>query len=109
MTTLAQTQAAITAAMGVAGELAEGQLSAGQLEQQAAEECRALFGTVIGPEDPLWELHVDVMRQTIALGGMSGEELAEWAVVFGKPPEPEPTTSWIEQALAMGDDEDDDG
>lgn len=99
-------QTAIKAAMGIAREIADGQLAVGQLEVEAAAECRALFGTVIGPEDPLWPVHCDVARQAVALGALSGDELAEWAVVFR--PSAEPQQSWIEQALELAADGEDD-
>lgn len=100
-------KAAVDAALSIAEDVTTGKLTPGTLEAQAAAECRALFRTVIGPDDPLWELHLDVMRQAIALGGMSGEELAEWAVVFKpKDVEPPPKQSWIERLLGLGNDDD---
>ncbi|MEH3142511.1 MAG: flagellar hook-length control protein [Mycobacterium kyogaense] len=74
-------QAAIKAAMAVAGDVAEGRLSAAQLEQVAAAECRGLFGQVIGPDDPLWPLQLDVARGVLAAGGVPANELAEWLAV----------------------------
>lgn len=74
-------QAVIKAAMSTAKDVAEGRLSPGELARVAADECRELFGTVAGPDDPLWSLHVDIARQVLALGGMSTAELAEWQAV----------------------------
>jgi hypothetical protein len=31
------------------------------------DACRALIGTVARPADPLWPLHIDVARQSIAV------------------------------------------
>lgn len=98
---------AIKAAMGVARDVAEGRLSAADLERQAAVEARAMFGTVIGPSDALWGLHVEVARQVVALGGVSAAELAEWAVVLAEPQAPAAGESWIERALAAADDDGD--
>lgn len=36
------------------------------LDQAVADECRALFSTVVGERDPLWPLHIDVARQVLA-------------------------------------------
>lgn len=113
MTTAAQAakKQAVDAAVSIAEDITTGKLTPAQLEAQAAAETRALVGLVIGPGDPLWELHLDIMRQAVALGGMSAAEHAEWAAVLAEPvtsPEVE-SKSWIEQALEAGaDDEDDD-
>ena len=66
----------------IAHQLASGRLDAADLERQTAEESRKLFGTVIGPEDPLWELHVEVTRRVLALNGLSAAELGEWLAVM---------------------------
>ncbi len=71
----------IKAAMSVARDLAEGRLTAAELDAAAAAECRELFGTVAGPVDALWPVHLDVVRQVLALGGVSADELSEWLAV----------------------------
>ncbi|MDA4108159.1 flagellar hook-length control protein [Mycolicibacterium holsaticum] len=73
----------IKAAMSVARDVAEGRLDPAALDAAVADECRALFGVVAGPADPLWSLHVDVARQVLALGGVPANELSEWAAVIG--------------------------
>ncbi|EHI13167.1 hypothetical protein [Mycolicibacterium thermoresistibile] len=107
-------QAAIKSAMAVARDVAEGRLQPDQLDALAADECRALFGTVVGAGDALWELHVDVARQVLALGGVPANELAEWLAVTRAAeaeaePEAEVGGSWIERALAQLGDGDEDG
>lgn len=109
-TATAQAQtAAIKAAMGVARELAEGQLSPAALDAVALEECRQLFARVAGPGDALWELHVEVARQVLAVGGgIPAGELAEWLAVTrsaegGDAPR---GPSWIETLLEQLADED---
>lgn len=73
---------AIKAAMSIANDVAAGNLDPAALEQQAVAECRRLFGYVAGPDDPLWELHVEVARQVLAVGGgIPADELAEWVAV----------------------------
>jgi hypothetical protein len=47
------------------------------LQEQAATECRELFGTVAGPGDALWELHVQVARDILAQKGIPADELTE--------------------------------
>lgn len=112
-------RAAVDAALAVADDVANGRVSPSQLEAAAAEECQALFGAVVGAGDALWELHVDVARQVLALGGVPANELAEWlAVTRAAEAEaeaeseagaaPESGGSWIEQALAeLADDGED--
>ncbi|ULE33344.1 flagellar hook-length control protein [Mycobacterium sp. IDR2000157661] len=73
---------AITAAMGVAEDVAQGRLDPAALAQQAVGELRDVFGTVVGPDDPAWGLQADVARQVIALGALTAEELSEWAAVM---------------------------
>jgi hypothetical protein len=77
---------AIKAASSVARDAAEGRLSPAALEQHAVTECRGLFGTVAGPDDPLWSLHLDVARQVLALDGVPADELAEWLAVARQRP-----------------------
>lgn len=101
----------VASALSVAEAVAEGHMSTADLEQAAVDQCRELFGTVYGPGDELWPLHVDVVRQVLAFGGMPADELAEWTAVQRRRegiPVVEAQVSWIEQALAQGDDEDDD-
>lgn len=76
-----ETDDVVKAAMSVARDAAEGRLDPAGLETAAAAECRALFGTVAGPDDPLWDLHRDVARQVLALDGIPADELAEWVAV----------------------------
>lgn len=78
---LALAQASIDACMDVAADVAEARLDPARLAAAVAAEQRALFGTVVGPGDPLWDLHCDVARQVLAAGGVSGDELAEWLAV----------------------------
>jgi hypothetical protein len=51
------------------------------LEATAVAELRELFGTVTGPDDPLWMLQVDVCRAVLAAGGIPADELTEWLAV----------------------------
>jgi hypothetical protein len=53
---------AVKAAMSVATDITEGRLNPADLDRVALDECRALFGRVVGPGDPLWELQVEVAR-----------------------------------------------
>jgi hypothetical protein len=69
---------AVEAAMSVANDITDGRLSPADLERTALDECRRLFGTVTGPENPLWSLHVEVCRQVLALRGIPANELSEW-------------------------------
>ena len=85
---LASAQAGIDAAMDVAKDLAEGRLNAADLTAAVAQEQRALFATVVGPGDALWDVHVDVARQGLAAGGIDEGELAEWLAVTRKRNEP---------------------
>jgi hypothetical protein len=71
----------IKAAASVARDTAEGRLSPLDLQEQAVAECRALFGTVAGPGDPLWELQVEVCRAVLAQKGIPADELTEWLAV----------------------------
>lgn len=104
-------RAVIDAALTVADDVAQGRMDPTQLDAIAAAECRDLFGHVAGPDDPLWELHVDVARQVLGVGGVPAAELAEWLAVArtteGNSPESPDSSgpSWIEQALAAMDDD----
>lgn len=71
----------IRAAASVGRDVAEGKLAPAALDAAVADECRELFGTVVGPADPLWPLHGEVCRQYLALGGLSVDELSEWLAV----------------------------
>lgn len=87
----------IRAAATVGRDVAEGKLSPAALDAAVAEECRSLFGQVVGPADPLWALQTDVARQALALGALTADELNEWAAVMrrraGEDTEtPEPST-----------------
>ena len=75
------TEDVIKSAAAVAREAAEGRLSPAALDQTVADECRTLFGVVVGDGDPLWPLHKDITRQAIAAGALSADELSEWAAV----------------------------
>jgi hypothetical protein len=102
---------AIRAAMAIAAEIAEGRLDPAELARVTAEEARAAFGRVVGPGDELWELHCDVARQVLAVGdAIQASELAEWTAVYAAKEGVElaPKVSWIEQALAAGDEDGDD-
>lgn len=72
---------AIKAAMGVARDVAEGRLSPAALEAAAVAECRTLVGQVIGPDDAVWPLQLEVARGVLAAGGVPADELAEWLAV----------------------------
>lgn len=76
------TAQAITSAMTVAQDVADGRVSATDLEQVAVAECRRLFATVIGGDDPLFGLQVEVARRVLDRGGLSVDELAEWVTVL---------------------------
>lgn len=101
-------QDAIKAAMSVAKDVAEGRMDPAELDAVAVAECRELFARVEGPDDPLWELHVDVARQVLGLDGIPVDELAEWLAVARQAQgiEAEPASSWIEDALAAFNDKD---
>jgi hypothetical protein len=72
---------AVKAALSVADDITDGRLSPEELDQAALEECRALFGTVVGPGDPLWDLHLQVARGVLARAGIPAGELSEWLAV----------------------------
>lgn len=102
---------AVQAAMDVAEAVAGGTLNASALEAAAVAECRQLFAHVAGPGDPLWELHVDIARQVLGVGGgIPAGELAEWLAVTrsaegGDAPR---GPSWIETLLEqLADDAED--
>ncbi|WP_349268961.1 hypothetical protein MPNTM1_04183 [Mycolicibacterium parafortuitum] len=72
----------INAAMSIAEDVAAGTVDPAGLDQAVADECRALFGQVVGDGDPLWPLHRDITRQSIALAALSADELGEWQAVM---------------------------
>lgn len=80
MTTMTKRDA-ISAAMGLAEDVAEGRLNPAALADRAAVECQRLFGTV-REDSPVWQLQVAVAREVVALGGVPADELAEWSAVF---------------------------
>ena len=71
----------IRSAASVSRDVAEGRLDPAALDAAVAAECRQLFSVVVGRDDPLWALHVDVARQVLGLGGLSADELTEWLAV----------------------------
>lgn len=109
MTTMTQ-EDAIKAASSVARDVADGRLNPADLEATAVAECRALFGTVAGPGDPLWAVHLDVARQVLALDGVPADELAEWLAVARQRageslPSPDPAETVAEAVEAEPDDQ----
>lgn len=82
---------AFESAMSLADDIATGSISPADLDAVALAECRELFGTVAGPDDPLWELQVSIARQVLVVGGgwISADELAEWVAVY-RTQEPQP-------------------
>ncbi|MEU9805460.1 flagellar hook-length control protein [Mycobacterium sp. NPDC050853] len=103
-------QDAIKAAMSVAKDVAEGRLDAAALDAAVAAECRELFAFVAGPDDPLWEIHVEVARQVLALDGIPVDELAEWLAVTRKAQglKEAPADSWAARVLEQMADDDED-
>jgi hypothetical protein len=71
----------IASAASVARDAAEGRCDPTQLESHVTESCRALFADVIGPDDPLWPLQVEVCRGVLAHKGIPADELQEWLAV----------------------------
>lgn len=107
-------KAAVTAALQIAEDVTAGQLDVTAMDALVLAECRDLFARVVGPGDPLWDLHVEVARQVLAVGGgVPVGELAEWVAVYRAAeadevvvPAPEVAgrgPSWIEAALAAGE------
>lgn len=86
-------RAAILAAVTLAEDIDAGKVGPDQLDAELVGVCRSLFGTVGGPEDALWELHIDVTRQTLAAGGLTADELSEWAAVIRRRAGETPDTS----------------
>ncbi|MFL0159520.1 flagellar hook-length control protein [Mycobacteroides chelonae] len=79
----------VTAAMSIADDIAEGRLAPEHLEAQAVTELRDLFGTVVGEDDPLWPVQLDVAHGVLAAGGIPTDELAEWLAVQRRRDNPE--------------------
>jgi hypothetical protein len=72
---------AVAAAMSIAGDLTSSALDPAELESEVTAACRELFGTVVGPDDPIWGVQVQVCRGVLAAGGIGPDELAEWLAV----------------------------
>jgi hypothetical protein len=108
MSTPTTTQAdVVTAAMGLAKDVAEGRLAVDDLEQQAVSELRALVGDVRGPGDSAWELQVQIARGVLALGGIALTEVLEWAAVMRRreaPDAPDPDET-LPQLVSPASDE----
>lgn len=83
---------AVLAAVTLAEDIDRGQVDPAALDAELVERCRELCATVLGPDDPLFDLQTDIARQVLAAGGLSVDELAEWLAVArrraGVPPEP---------------------
>jgi hypothetical protein len=73
---------AVSAALDLAEDIGSGKANPAELDRELVDTCRSLLGTVAGPDDPLWPLHVDVARQVLAAGGVPVDELQEWAAVL---------------------------
>lgn len=99
---------AVDSAVSIAEDITAGRLDPTDLQAEVTAKCRELFGTVYGPEDELWPLHIDVIRQGLHLNALSADELAEWTAVIRRREElaAAPGRSWIERALAEGADDD---
>lgn len=100
----------VDAALSVAEDIADGRLQPSQLDGEVASLCREMFAHVIGADDPLWELQVEVARGVLAVGGVPANELAEWLAVTRQAEgveEPAPKPSWIERTLAELDEDED--
>ncbi|WP_420093559.1 flagellar hook-length control protein [Mycobacteroides abscessus] len=72
---------AISAAMDLADDVAQGRVDPAELDASLEAACRDLMGTIAGPDDPLWALQVQIARGVLAAGGIEPDELAEWAAV----------------------------
>lgn len=72
---------AIVASMSVAEDIDAGRLDPATLKRQVVAELSDLVGTVVGPDDPIWELQVQVARGVLAAGGIPADEQAEWLAV----------------------------
>lgn len=114
-TSISTAEGVVKAAMSVARDAADGKLDPASLSDRAVSECRELFSDVVGQDDPLWPLHLDIARQVLALGGVPADELSEWAAALrhrdaepssepqpdGDPPE---AVSTVSEALSPEND-----
>ena len=82
MSSAAARKAAALAALDLAEELNGGKVSVANIEAEMIDAARSLFGSVVGPDDPLWSLQIDVARQVIHQGGIGLDELREWVAVL---------------------------
>lgn len=100
-------KAVVKAALAVAKDVAEGRVSPAQLDDAALEACRSVFGTVAGPDDPLWPLQADVARQVLAAGGVPANELQEWLAVQRRRDGFDRGPTWMDRLLELlaADDE----
>lgn len=101
---------AVKAAMAVAEDITSGKLTPEAMDAQVCTECRQLYGTVTGPGDPLWDMHVDITRQVLGLDGIPVDELAEKVAAARQSRQhgrPAAESSWIERVLAEQATDDD--
>lgn len=73
---------AVSAALTLAEDVTSGKVDPSELDVELVDRCRELFGIVVGPDDPLFELQRDVARQVLATGGLSVAEMQEWEAVL---------------------------
>lgn len=99
---------AINAAMSVADDVAQNKLDPSSLDAALADELRRLFGDVAEQDDSLWSLQCAVARQVIALGGISPDELAEWAAALrhreAEPPDEHDPDEVTSEPVSTGSD-----
>jgi hypothetical protein len=88
MSTYTSTDDAIKAAMSIATDVADGKLAPADLEAVAVAELTELFAEVVGPDNPVWPLQLQVARGILAAGGIPADELSEWAAVQRASEEP---------------------
>lgn len=81
-TSTSTSEGVVKAAMSIARDAAEGKLDPARLDERLADELGRLFSDVVGQDDSLWPLQLDVARQVIALGGVPADELNEWAAAL---------------------------
>lgn len=72
---------AISAAMSLAKDVAEGRLDVAALEAQAVAELRGLLDTEPEPGSALAVLQLEVARRVLARGDLPADELVEWTGV----------------------------
>lgn len=102
------TEDVINSAFDLAAAVTDGRIRPADIETEVIAKCRELVGVVMGPDDPMWALQIDITRQVLHAGGLSVDEVAEWLAVMRTRAgvvEEQPV-SWIEQALADGADDD---